>query len=353
MEEIFKFIHDKQSFPNLKEVSIKKYNELLTSLNKKSQRFNLPYDLTLFNNEQFMLHFDETLAITTQRTNLVQIKTIIDRYKLSKNIDLMSKELYDKFVDRYNNISNKVQDKQDKQEYTTKYNLDKLHKIMNMYPEDSIEYLFFATSLLVPPRRRDWGDAIFVTQIPDIIENKNYVVIENDEVYLLFNAFKISKVNMYEKLLNNNEYAYLKYDLKLNPDKLATLLKKSYKNNPREYVFMNTRDEWQSYVTDLYNGFSQNTFRHCFAQYLFSNFNLNELYLKKIAWDFGDKSTHTMRLHYTNPNQNDEFEDECIISEFETNIIKHNSILQQEIDIIQQKIDKNNDALEIYKKMME
>lgn len=178
-----------------------------------------------------------------------------------------------------------------------------LYKLFDCYPENSIEYLFIATCLLIPPRRRDWKNAIFVREKPKEIdiEKKNYVIIyDNNTVELLFYHSKISNyVDFWNKILNNSNFGYLDACPLFNPNKLAKLLINSYNSNPREQVF--------SYNTVYQKVFKKNKLnfdlcpddiRHSFADYIWiDNSKMQNYYIYSITKDIGETNPMTFRSY--------------------------------------------------------
>jgi len=221
----------------------------------------------------------------------------------------------------------------------------KLYKLFDCYPENSIEYLFLATTLLIPPRRTDWAHAIFVKEKPDILDSqKNYVILHDDNtVELLFlNTPKMNNyINSWNKILNNSNFTYIDSCPLFNPNKLAQLLINSYNSNPRERVFVYNTISPKVYKNNKLNfDLNVDNIRHSFANYIWiNNSKMQNYYINLITIDIAEKNPMTFRS-YSTLGQGEKIEDDKVNEEnkYIKHIINKKNVFESENEIIQKKI---------------
>jgi hypothetical protein len=179
-----------------------------------------------------------------------------------------------------------------------------LYKLFECFPENSIEYLFLATTFLIPPRRRDWSHAIFVKEKPEQPDTeKNYVILhDNNTVELLFYKSKNSEyIISWNRILDNSNFEYLESCPLFNPNKLAELLINSYNSDPREQVFSYNTIYQKVYKKNKLNfDLCPDDIRHSFADYIWiDNSNIENYYIYSITQDIGDTNPMTFRGYST------------------------------------------------------
>jgi hypothetical protein len=290
--------------------------------------------------------------LSTKRTFYAGILSMYKHYALyaSKNKltqdCLMSKDIFKKVSKLSSDTRINDEERLSKQEYELHYTLKELYDIFKSYDEDSMEYLFLATNILIPPRRRDWGDAKFIVNKEDtagdqinfeLYDDKlNNVIVNHKtkDITLNFNIWKLNhKYSSYNKYLNNDEYNYLSFFEYLNPSKLGKLLYENYVKKPRTNIFMNGEVNWDNFATKIYTkhpNLTQNAFRHAFSQVVFNPNRIAENKLKAITWDFGDKSIETMRRYSTFKIKDIEEDNEVLDTESSEDITKYNESVYTE-----------------------
>jgi len=334
MTELAKFID------NIEGIEKTTKNNLKAGLNKLIHKGCNKDPIIAFGNLQHIFNIYESIEnVNSKKTFLSRILSINTHYFNKTEIKLISDENLKTLNIIYKDICDLIEGNHKKQDRNLKFTLQQLIDIMNKYRENSIEYLFFACYLLIPPRRRDWGHAIFVEKLPDIIDKeKNYVVIENDKVSLYFNRpRKVKKT--YIKELCNSSYNYLHKLPHLNPDKLAQLLINSYTNDKRTNVFMPDTTQWTQKTKFLkdYEDICINDFRHAFSQAVFDLPIMSEAKFEFIANDFGDSSVNTFRRYSRVDDSDVESDSESvsvIVSEKDSESVDENEYeSEEEIEI--------------------
>lgn len=290
--------------------------------------------LDIFNNlDEIKTRVNKSISVNSRAQHLSSIKKLCQHYKLKK---LMSQETEIEFLKFCKTTNAEKITQIDKQENPILYSYTDFLKLLDLYEKDSIEYLFLAINLLIPPRRRDWEHAIFVEHLPNTIDkNINYVVVGDEgPVSLAFYKFKTEKdIGHWNKLIENEEFIYLKYFPTFNPNELSQLLKNSFYNNPRNEVF----DYKKILITinkNKYNiNFTQNGLRHAFSNFVFQNRSISQFYLKKIYTDMGGKNLECFRNYDTIIEVKNFIDDNSILTIDTQSISDSVSITETESDI--------------------
>lgn len=293
MEEFIEYL--KTEIKCVKETTVQNYIDAFKFITKGCNSTNF---LKVFDDiNEIKIRIEKSKSINTRAQHLSSIKKICQYYKLQKLMSDETKKDFDLYCKKtYNDKTVK----NDQQEHTILYTYDDFIKVFNLYEENSIEYLFMAVNMFIPPRRKDWEHAIFVESMPeDPDKNTNYVVIGDDgPVSLIFNKFKNEKyMGSWKKLLDDDDFKYLRFFPTFNPNDLSQLLQSSFYDNPRNEVF-----DYQKVLKTInknkYNvHVTQNGLRHAFSHYVFKNKSISQHYLKEIYNDMGGKNLDCFRRY--------------------------------------------------------
>lgn len=291
MENIFKEIDITEN------ISVKTKKNLKDTV--KSLVLNYPQkSIKVFNDPSYIKSIADKKPISSKHKLYSDISSIYKKCAFDL-ITIENKKIFE--IER-KKASDGFNDNRKKQDFSIKYTWGEITNLLNTYDEDSIEYLFLATSIMIPPRRRDWEHAIFVETMPVVIDKtKNYVIMGENAVSLEFYNSKVFKyTGVYKTTLKNENYPYMKHSKHFNPRQLSNLLKKSYNDDDREKVFNYRSISDRVYKRNSLDfDLNQDEVRHSFSQYIWSLKNITNQNLKQITKDFGDVNVETFRSYDT------------------------------------------------------
>lgn len=247
---------------------------------------------------------DGIYVLNTAFGSIDTILNFIDKYK-KNNPNIITDENFKIITDIRNDLAVKRRIVVDAQLPKTNITLEECYKLMDSYEEDSLEYLFMACNLLLPPRRADWNNCVFVEELPEKLEEINYIVI-GKHVRLVFNNYKdtVQKVlGTWDRVLINDNFKYLEYTnkfSKINPEKLGQLLINSYNKNKRKYLFEKEINKYNKFIAKVLKKDNAEMKQTLFRNILLNEFkkiNTDASIKRALAHDMGQSSLETQMLY--------------------------------------------------------
>jgi transcription termination factor NusB len=256
----------------------------LSILSKKAYKDRLRR-LTILTNQDvnwIIMHCHETYDTIKQyqwQTQKSYINSVLTLFKYTKDLKKKYKKIYDCWYNLFVKVNAKTEEK-----YLTMTASDRqkaayiawpdILKIRDELDKDSIQYLLLCMYTMIPPSRADMNAIkIYYKKIPENIKkNPNYLVI-SDNIKLVYNEFKSKsrRLQKYEKIL---------------PIELENIIRKSLKDNPRDFLIVSPRNNLPYHNTGSFTRYFDrmlekifkkkvtiNTLRHSFVNSL----DLNKL----------------------------------------------------------------------------
>lgn len=360
-DEAFDFV---KTLP-LSDTTKSKYNSNLRKLfniTKKDIKGSFE-DISIFQDFAVAKNKAGKFVLNTNYTTIDTLTSFIEKYKLVKP-NIITDENFEKIINIRNNLRSESKKTVYKQLSKTDITLEECYELMDSYDKDSLEYLFIACNLLLPPRRSDWNKCIFVEELPEELEELNYVVI-GEKVKLVFNNYKdhVQKIlGTWTITLDNSKCLYFEdtNNIGINLEKLGQLLINSYNKNKRKYVFEENIDRYNKFISKVLKKYNTEMKQTFFRNIILNKFyELNTSAETKLAFahDMGQTSLETQML-YTEHTPNKVKQDN-IINEYENNYLRSKrdlqeqfKILQKEIKIIQDKMEENDKEYEMFLKLL-
>ncbi len=335
MEQAFNFIDElefsegtkknyKSALRKIVNYSKKNFYE---SINNQSAYNYIAYTMKSKKNNEYV--------INTNYNNIDALYGFLTKYKVihpklinTKNINNL-KEIRE-------DLSNKRRQNTYQQNIKTNTTIENLYNLFDSYDITSLEYLYLAFNLLMPPRRSEYIYCVFVKNFPKYPnKNINYVVMGEEYVRLVFYKYKeqVSDIlGVWDRSLKNSEFSYLPFTDKfsrINPEKLGEIIKYHYNNN--EYyclngdletmemrpLFPNDRNLFNTFIAKTlkkYNKTMKQTFIRNIVINEFLKVNTNAQIKKDFAYDCGQKSLETQLL-YADYVADEEIEDKELFDE--------------------------------------
>jgi hypothetical protein len=277
-----------------------------SAVNSFSKHTNLKFEDAINNidNINFFAYEKNNKGIRNISTNynyINHVKCVVDKCILCNYnfIDPDIKTYLDEVNDKLKNERN---DNPTIQIPKTNNTLEDIYELLTKFDNEPLKLLYLQCNLFIPCRRlEDWKYAVFVEKLPINPDIKlNYVVVGDEYVRLYFNRYKeqVHKVlGVWDKTLKNDNFEYIRFltNTKLDPEKLGLLLKNSYFNNKREYLFGYPDDNKFNIFSNSIFGLckeptTQNIVRHLFITNFKDNYKLNQQTQLKIAIDMGQSN---------------------------------------------------------------
>lgn len=285
--------------------------------------------LTLLKNRKICDRYvnDTSVAESTKITRASTINGFAKKLNEKYN-----KEIFDEdYLDYFNEIMKTKQEtrNKDKGENKGKQNvvaqnltLQDIYDCYDYYEKFSPlsnEHLYLATITFLPPRRLDWGLSKFVKdKVPTKrAKETNYIVRKGDDIELDFYAFKTYHIlGVWKRLLKNENFMYydkLKTFTRVNPDKLASIIKESYEQNPRTYFIEKDKNKkfgnFSQFITQTFrkgiNKQITNTdLRQVFITAVLDHQRFDKNTLLAICFDCGQQSLETQYSYYRITDEN-------------------------------------------------
>jgi hypothetical protein len=316
----------KIEFPNIHTFKQYEYN-----INRFSAKYTNNYYDDISNYEKINNYFNNDLkdkSVNVKHRFICNIKKTIEVLKINVDfkdkLDLLCKDLNNK----------RIIEEDEKELKELNFNYNDINECIETFDKNSKEYLYWMILTCIPPRRQDWGKAMFIdSETYDKIESNekiNYVIInkEHKAIGLTFHNFKTnidtSKGPEYRRiwqryLLNDCNFNYnQKIGNILNPDKLNKLLYETWvKNGCQNYQYvlndkftpmndnqMNTflKNKVFKPLIDKNKNITQNNMRRLFiTETLVKNFDILTIRNKKdIGEDMGQYSIETQQYYISN-----------------------------------------------------
>lgn len=255
------------------------------------------------------------------------------------------------------------------QEIRTDITLDDLYILFDSYNPLSLEYLYLAFNLLMPPRRSEYIHCKFVVELPKYPNKEiNYIVMGGTFVRLVFYKYKekvLKVLGTWDRELKNENFSYLPFTNKfsrINPEQLGTVIRNYYNvkgdlANEQQYIFPQAISSFDNFISKTLkknNDTMKQTFIRNITINAFLKNNMNALIKKDFAYDCGQSSLETQMLyadHIAEESDEESIEESSSQEEFDDNENEIVEVVNSCIrDNIAAKIKNTQEKLNIMKK---